>query len=347
MQLIAEGARGEAVLDIQARLSALGHEVPAAERVGEFGAGTTVAVRAFQAERGLVVDGIIGPDTWRQLVEASWQLGDRVLYLRSPNLRGDDVRMLQDRLSTFGFDAGRTDGIFGPDTARAVREFQKNYGLPDDGIVAEQTVRALAGLPSLSGTTPVMSVRERESLRTRSAAINDLRIVIDPGHGGDDGGAEGIEAAICSAIVGHVAGSLAAAGAQVYVTRRDQDAPDTDARAGLANALGAHVFISIHACSDQPGAIASFYGHQRYRSEHGARMADLLIEQLAAIDVAVRGTQARTFGVLHETRMPAVHLDLGALATPGLRLVDPDEQVRVAAALVTAITRFALEPTTV
>lgn len=349
MQVIAEGARGEAVLDVQSRLSALGYDIPATERTGTFGIATATAVRAFQTERGLLTDGILGPDTWRQLVEASWRLGDRVLYLRSPNLRGDDVRMLQDLLSTFGFDGGRTDGIFGPDTARATREFQKNYGLPADGIVAEKTVRALDGLPNLSGKMPVMSVRERESLRTRSAAIADLRIVLDPGHGGEDHGAAGIEAAACAVIVGHVAGSLGAAGAQVYVTRLAADGPDTDARAALANTLGAHVFLSLHACSDEPGALASFYGHSRYRSEHGARLAELLIEHIEAIGMPARGTQGRTFGLLRETRMPAVQLDLGALTASDAfaRLADPDEQVRVATALVTAITRFALEPTSV
>ena len=51
-------------------------------------------------------------------------------------LRGDDVAELQQRLCTLGFDTGRVDGIFGDATVRALGEFQRNAGLPVDGIVA-------------------------------------------------------------------------------------------------------------------------------------------------------------------------------------------------------------------
>ena len=39
-------------------------------------ASTETAVRWFQRDRHLQVDGLVGPDTWEQLVEAGWQLGD-------------------------------------------------------------------------------------------------------------------------------------------------------------------------------------------------------------------------------------------------------------------------------
>ena len=45
-------------------------------------------------------------------------------------LRGDDVLDLQHQLNALGFDAGRDDGIFGPHTADALREFQRNVGVP-------------------------------------------------------------------------------------------------------------------------------------------------------------------------------------------------------------------------
>ncbi|MCP4627465.1 MAG: peptidoglycan-binding protein [bacterium] len=47
--------------------------------------------------------------------------------------RGDDVKQLQEKL---GLD---TDGIFGPGTESAVREWQKNNGLAVDGIVGGNT----------------------------------------------------------------------------------------------------------------------------------------------------------------------------------------------------------------
>jgi hypothetical protein len=56
------------------------------------------------------------------------------------------VRGLQGALNALGFSAGTLDGIFGSYTERAVREFQANWGLPTDGIVGPDTVRALGNL---------------------------------------------------------------------------------------------------------------------------------------------------------------------------------------------------------
>ena len=85
------------------------------------------AVRAFQQSRGLCIDGVVGPDTFRALDEARHSLGDRLLYhsLTHPFV-GDDVAALQQRLSNMGSDVGRTDSVFGPATEAAVREFQRN-----------------------------------------------------------------------------------------------------------------------------------------------------------------------------------------------------------------------------
>ncbi|WP_083273435.1 L,D-transpeptidase family protein [Geosporobacter ferrireducens] len=57
--------------------------------------------------------------------------------------RGQDVRHLQERLNTLGFDAGLQDGIFGPRTHQAVIQFQASRGLEADGIVGLATYRAL------------------------------------------------------------------------------------------------------------------------------------------------------------------------------------------------------------
>ena len=62
MRLFHQGDRGAAVRDVQDRLARLDHpfhpDVP-----GEFGEGTFTAVSRFQNERGLPVDGIVGPET--------------------------------------------------------------------------------------------------------------------------------------------------------------------------------------------------------------------------------------------------------------------------------------------
>ena len=106
---------------------------------------TEEAVRAFQTARGLRCDGRCDENTWTALVEASWKLGDRALFLTSPNLRGDDVAELQTRLGRIGFDCGRVDGILGPRTAVALEEFQSNCGTTSDGVCGPETVRTLDG----------------------------------------------------------------------------------------------------------------------------------------------------------------------------------------------------------
>ena len=104
-------------------------------------------IRSVLKEHGaLTVDGIVGPHTWNELVEASWRLGDRGLYLSFPPMRGYDVVTLQARLNALGFDAGREDGIFGRDTDRALRGFQREYGVREDGIFGSKTHEALSGL---------------------------------------------------------------------------------------------------------------------------------------------------------------------------------------------------------
>jgi peptidoglycan hydrolase-like protein with peptidoglycan-binding domain len=58
--------------------------------------------------------------------------------------RGEDVRWVQRRLQTHGFEPGPADGVFGPRTDAAVRAFQRARSLEADGIVGPHTRQALA-----------------------------------------------------------------------------------------------------------------------------------------------------------------------------------------------------------
>src|SRR5262249_60969466 len=109
MTMLDRGARGGPVLDLQARLGALGYQIDPHEH-GVFGRSTEEAVREFQQRRQLIVDGLVGEDTWNELVEAGYHLTDRILYLRYPPFRGDDVRALQVELNLLGFAAGNAGG---------------------------------------------------------------------------------------------------------------------------------------------------------------------------------------------------------------------------------------------
>lgn len=146
MKPILPGGRGSAVEDIQRRLLRLGYDLGPTGVDGVFLGKTRDAVIAFQRSGGLSEDGVVGDETWAALVDATFTLGDRMLYLRVPYFHGSDVRVLQEALNVLGFWTGTPDGIFGPYSERAVREFQRSIGHPEDGIAGLETVRALFSL---------------------------------------------------------------------------------------------------------------------------------------------------------------------------------------------------------
>ena len=176
---ISRGDRGPAVQDVQQRLLALGFDLGPTGVDGVFLGETLAAVRSFQHERGLSEDGVVGDDTWAALVDATFRLGDRLLYLRIPYLHGVDVRTLQGALNVLGFSCGALDGIFGAYTERAVREFQANVGLPVDGIAGTDTVGALGRLrhvwhgkdPSSPAALTVATARAAEALRRVTVSV--------------------------------------------------------------------------------------------------------------------------------------------------------------------------------
>ena len=96
MEPIKEGATGAAVEDIQERLGSLGYTIDAPERDEKtFGRSTATAVARFRLDHGLTLGDAVDAATWSALVDESYQLGDRTLYLRLPNFHGRDVRQLQ------------------------------------------------------------------------------------------------------------------------------------------------------------------------------------------------------------------------------------------------------------
>lgn len=57
--------------------------------------------------------------------------------------RGEEVKQIQQRLSGWGYDIGKVDGIYGPKTKKAVIQFQKKYGLQPDGIAGPLTLEKM------------------------------------------------------------------------------------------------------------------------------------------------------------------------------------------------------------
>ena len=136
---------GPAVEDVQQRLAALGFL--SEEGIdGVYGDVTARAVCAFCEAQGVAPSDSVDEKVWSALVDASFCLGDRTLYLRMPYFHGHDVLELQQALGALGFACGAVDGIFGAYTELALRKFQLNLGLPSDGIAGAYTFAALRNL---------------------------------------------------------------------------------------------------------------------------------------------------------------------------------------------------------
>lgn len=155
MDPIREGATGAAVEDIQERLASLGYEIDAAERDAKsFGSSTTSAVARFRIDHNMPLGGEIDSATWIELVDAGYEMGDRTLYLRLPNLHGNDVFELQERLNILGFSCGEPDGCFGVHTEAAVKQFQESQGMLADGMAFPDTYDAIDRLHHVWGGKP-------------------------------------------------------------------------------------------------------------------------------------------------------------------------------------------------
>lgn len=137
--LLKKGATNHPVATLQYLLRARGGAVTVD---GDFGPTTDAAVRTFQQQATLTVDGVVGPKTW----------GALIVIVRKGD-KGEAVRGVQEE---FAFRNGsgdpdlglQVDGDFGPDTDEAVRGFQKALSLDVhsvsvDGIVGPVTWQAL------------------------------------------------------------------------------------------------------------------------------------------------------------------------------------------------------------
>jgi peptidoglycan hydrolase-like protein with peptidoglycan-binding domain/DNA invertase Pin-like site-specific DNA recombinase len=109
---------------------------------GLFGPLTEAAVKRFQSSAGLQVDGIAGPRTVKAL-RSEWPqpVGRGEGYGRRGG--SDQVRAVQRRLRAADQQPGPVDGVFGPRTEAAVIRFQFKTGLAADGVVGQNTWRAL------------------------------------------------------------------------------------------------------------------------------------------------------------------------------------------------------------
>ena len=300
MRLFHQGDRGEPVRDIQTRLNALGYSTKADE-TGVFGEATYQAVADFQRGRGLPIDGIVGPDTWRSLVDAGYRLGERLLYYRVPMMRGDDIAELQARLNSLGFDADKVDGIFGPITQRGLLDFQHNRGLAEDGIAGELVATELRLIGGTSQKLGREAVREHQWLQSLPDSIAGQRFYIDPDCRSAKEAAATWKAAIAAAT------GLRLLGAQAILSRSIDTAPDPPVRAERANRLNVDVVVGFFVPVDGDEGVL-YFRSEHSRSEAGMAIATAVAERLGL------PTAGRTMPMLKTTRSPAIVVSVAEMS---------------------------------
>jgi N-acetylmuramoyl-L-alanine amidase len=309
------GDRGDAVRDLQRRLALAGF-APSSATLGVLCQSTQESLEQFQTARGLRATGICDQTTWLALVEAGWGLGDRLLKLTSPNVRGDDVSALQAELCRLGFDAGRVDGIFGSRTASALLEFQRSCGMSGDGICGPETLRFLDRLGRQSGHGPgVSALKETERLRDLSKLV-DCRIVV-----GQFGG--------LSSLARPLARFLRVKGAEVILV----DEPDASAQADAANRFAAHAYVGLEAAIDAESSFF-YYRVPEFESVAGKALAQSLADYTSQTLLSPPRIEGIRLPVLRETRMPAVLCRLGPVRSVA------DDAPRIAWSCATSLQRW-------
>lgn len=292
---VGPGDEGRIVLDLQFRLTEL--DLSPTDSPGTFGPSTCDAVRTFQERHGIGATGRLDDSTWDALVEAGYRLGERLLYRRDPMFRGDDVADLQRRMSALGFDPGRIDAIFGDDTVRALMDFQRNAGLPVDGICGPSVIRHLERINQRDGGGDLVTpLRERLRATERaSRSLAELRVAV-----GEHGGFAPAVETVCRLLREEGATSL------------ELHDPDSSRQATAANVARVDCYLGMRILPDQLTCKTAYYRGFSYESATSRRLAEIVQSLLPGrLGVADGGTVGIALPILRETEMPAIEIQLG------------------------------------
>ncbi len=189
--------------------------------------------------------------------------------------------------------------------------------------------------------------RHRESRQAADEGVLAGKMIcVDPGHGGSDPGALGLnglrEGDACLALAEQLARALWEAGATVLMTRDADRHVSLEERCALAQAQRPELFISIHCnASRRPNAVSG--AETYYYTPRSLALAQALHAELTRV-MAGRdgGVRQRRFAVIHRPSMPAVLLEVGYITHAGdeARLGDPAFQAQFGSALRDGVVRY-------
>ncbi|WP_342664629.1 N-acetylmuramoyl-L-alanine amidase [Marinococcus halotolerans] len=288
---------------------------------GKFGPQTEAAVKEFQRDYDLYVDGVAGPKTLAKISEVlstkesddeagdddTNDVGDPGNYgsisIMKVGTTHDGVVQLKLDLEALGFmSVSNPSNQFDSATDQAVKDFQRSKNLAVDGVAGPNTMKALRAALNVDETYPSES------------AVAGKTIVVDAGHGDHDPGAQGNglkEKDINLETSKYLASKLRAAGANVVMTRESDKYLSLSQRSSIANNAGADAFLSIHTNAGGGHGIETYW----YSKYEGAESKELAEEIQSGIiretSGRSRGVKEGNFHVIRETKIPSVLVELG------------------------------------
>lgn len=178
--------------------------------------------------------------------------------------------------------------------------------------------------------------QQSETPVRKKGTLNGLTIVLDPGHGGNDGGTVGVlktqEKELTLKTAEILSQHLNAAGAEVVMTRQSDTYVDLRTRVSSSHQAGADAFISIHYDATEDSSISGFTSY--YQHEYQKELAEYLNAELGKkLTLHDRGVQHGNYLVLRENKQPAVLVELGFLSNFNEERVLTSKQFREQAAL--------------
>lgn len=155
----------------------------------------------------------------------------------------------------------------------------------------------------------------KSAVKSPATNISEATIVIDPGHGGDDSGAESkkstYEKNFTLAYAKAIKQQLEKTGARVVLTRSGDDSKSLGQRARLSSKIQADAFISLHFDSSAQANAGSGLTTYYYNKNKDGELADDLNSQLKSLAIGNRGTAQKDLYVLHYNSQPSVLIELG------------------------------------
>jgi peptidoglycan hydrolase-like protein with peptidoglycan-binding domain len=166
------------------------------EATGYYGKITEDAIKTFQNSAGLKADGIVGEMTWEKLksqeevseaidnADTTQNVSELFTGPISKGMEGEQVEKIQKRLQELGiYEYSRITGYYGSITKDAVEDFQRAYGLKEDGVVGEKTMEKLFSTYKETSLIPGMKSDEVGEIQKRLKELGYYSYDIDNDYG--------------------------------------------------------------------------------------------------------------------------------------------------------------------